>query len=86
MLNSSVITLTATGNITINTGDFSNAIAGRSMSFIITQGGSGSYTLTSNMKFAGGSKTLSTAVGAIDIINVFYDGTNFLASLVKGYA
>jgi hypothetical protein len=86
MLNSSVITLTATGDITINTSGFSNAVAGRSMTIIITQDGTGSRLLTSDLKFAGGNKTLSTTAGAIDIINVFYDGTNFLASLVKGYA
>jgi hypothetical protein len=63
-----------------------NAIAGRSMTLIVTQGGSGSYTLTSSMLFAGGAKTLSTAVGAKDIISVFYDGSTYYASLTKGYA
>jgi hypothetical protein len=38
------------------------------------------------MKFAGADKTLSTAPGSIDIISVFYDGTNYYASLTKGYA
>jgi len=38
------------------------------------------------MKFAGGAKTLSTAAASIDIISVFYDGTNYYASLTLGYA
>jgi hypothetical protein len=38
------------------------------------------------MKFAGGSKTLSTTGSAIDIMSVFYDGTNYYATLTKGYA
>jgi hypothetical protein len=62
-----------------------NSIAGRSMTLIVTQGGSGSYTLTSSMLFAGGIKTLSTAVGAVDIISVFYNGSTYYASLTKGY-
>jgi len=38
------------------------------------------------MKFAGASKTLSTAANAVDMISVFYDGTNYWASLTTGYA
>jgi hypothetical protein len=53
---------------------------------ILTQDGTGSRLLTSDLKYAGASKTLSTAASAIDVINIFYDGTNYLASLVKGYA
>jgi hypothetical protein len=81
-----VQTLTLTGSITINAANLSNFGLGRSVTLVLTQGGTGSYTLTSNMKFAGASSTLSTAVGAIDVINIFFDGTNYLASLVKGYA
>jgi hypothetical protein len=36
------------------------------------------------MKFAGGSKTLSTT-NTTDIISVFYDGTNYWASLSKDF-
>jgi hypothetical protein len=82
--NGSIQTMTLTGSITMNT--LANAIAGRSMTLIVTQGGTGSYTLTSSMKFQGGTKTLSTAVGAIDVISVFYDGTNYYATLSTGYA
>lgn len=80
----SIYTYTVTGAITLSA--LSNAVAGTSMTIILTQGGAGSYVLTSTMKFAGGSKTLSTAIGAIDIISVFYDGSTYYASLTKGYA
>ena len=38
------------------------------------------------MKFASGNKTLSAAAGAIDVINVVYDGTDYLASLTNGFS
>jgi hypothetical protein len=75
---------TVTGNITLNA--FGTPLAGQSITLILTQGGSGSYVLTSTMKWAGASKTLSTAVGAVDIVSVYYDGTNYWASLSKGFA
>ena len=81
-----VHTITANGNITINTTDITNIDAGQSVSVIVTQDGTGGRLLTSNLKYAGGSKTLSTAGNSIDVINVFYDGSRYLASLVKGYA
>jgi hypothetical protein len=37
------------------------------------------------MKFASGSKTLSTAGTSTDMITVFYDGSVYYASLTKGY-
>lgn len=75
---------TATGNFTLN--GLNNAVAGTSMTIIITQDATGSRTLSSTMKFAGGSKTLSTAANSIDVISVFYDGTTYYATLSKGYA
>ena len=56
------------------------------ITLIITQDGVGGRTMTSSMKFAGGSKTLSTGAGAIDILNISYYGSTYYASLVKGYA
>lgn len=76
--------ITLTGNITFNA--FANPIAGQSMTLIITQSASGNNTLTSTMKFAGASKTLSTGANAIDIMTVFYDGSTYYASLAKGFA
>jgi hypothetical protein len=76
--------MTLTGNVTINA--LANVSTGSSVTLILTQDGTGSRLLSSTMKFAGGSKTLSTAINSIDTVSVFYDGTNYLAGLVKGYA
>ena len=76
--------MTLTGNITISA--FTAAQAGQSATLVVQQDATGNRTLTSTWKFAGGSKTLSTASNAIDVISVFYDGTNYLASLVKGFS
>jgi hypothetical protein len=73
-----------TGNIVLST--LASAVAGTSMVIILTQDATGGRTLTSTMKFAGASKTLSTAASAIDIMSVFYDGTTYYATLSKGYA
>lgn len=78
---------TATLTSSITSLAFTNLPAGGTVTLIITQGGSGSYTLTTTgILYAGGSKTLSTAVGAIDMLNIMFDGTNYYGSLVKGYA
>ena len=79
-----VFTMTLTGGVTFN--GFTNPVAGQSATVIFTQDATGGRTLTSSMKFAGGSKTLSTAGTSTDIISVLYDGSNYLASLAKGYA
>jgi hypothetical protein len=75
---------TANASFTFN--GLTNAVAGSSATVIVTQDATGSRVLTSTMKFAGASKTLSTAAASIDIIGVFYDGTTYYASLTKGYA
>jgi hypothetical protein len=72
-----------TGNVTIST--LTNAITGSNATLIITQDGTGGRTLTSTMKFAGAAKVLSTNASATDIISVFYDGTNYYASLSRGF-
>jgi hypothetical protein len=80
----SIRTITLTGNVTFSA--FTSPVSGQTITLIITQDGTGSRTLTSTMKFAGGSKTLSTAAGAIDILTVSYIGTTYYASLAKGFA
>jgi hypothetical protein len=82
--NGSVQTLTLTGNITLNA--FANPVSGQTITLVITQSSGGNNTLTSTMKFAGGSKTLSTAGNAIDILTVSYIGTTYYASLSKAFA
>jgi hypothetical protein len=82
--NGNIQTIRLTGNLTLNA--FTSPVSGQWVRLIITQDGTGSRTLTSSMKFEGGSKTLSTAANAIDIIDVWYIGTTYYASLTKGYA
>jgi len=83
--NGNVQSITLTGSITFNA--FNSPEAGQSMTLIVKQPSSGGpYTLTSTMKFAGGTKTLSTAADAIDIISVVYDGTNYYASLSTNFS
>lgn len=81
---------TLNGNITINafaspgssSPDFKKFVI-----LIIKQPSSGGpYTLTSTMKFEGGSKTLSTAANAIDILEIYYTGSQYYATLRKGFA
>jgi hypothetical protein len=79
--NGNVQTITLNGNLTLNA--FTSPVAGQSITLIVNTGGTG-RTLTSSMKWAGGEKTLSTT-NTTDIISVFYDGTNYWASLVKDY-
>jgi hypothetical protein len=79
-----IFNYTLTGNITINA--LGNAVAGSSAVLILTQDATGNRLLSSTMKFAGNSKTLSTAASSIDIMSVFYDGTTYYATLSKGYA
>jgi hypothetical protein len=80
--NGNVQTITLNGNLTLNA--FTSPVAGQSLTLIVNTNGT-SRTLTSSMKFAGASKTLSTT-STTDIISVFYDGTNYWASLAKGFA
>jgi hypothetical protein len=81
--NGSIQTMTLTGSITMNT--LANAIAGRSMTLIVTQDGTGGRTLTSSMLFSDGFNTLSGGAGAVDIISVFYTGSTYYATLTTGY-
>jgi hypothetical protein len=80
--NGNVQTITLNGNLTLNA--FTSPVAGQSLTLIVTTGGTG-RTLSSTMKWAGADKTLSTT-STTDIISVFYDGTNYWASLSKGFA
>ena len=63
-------------------------LAGQSVTLIIKQPASGGpYVLTtSTMFFAGGSKTLSTASNAVDMLTITYTGSAYYASLVPGFA
>jgi hypothetical protein len=80
-INGPVQTITLNGNLTLNA--FASPVAGQSITLIVNTAGTG-RTLTSSMKFAGGEKTLSTT-DTTDIISIFYDGTNYWASLSKDF-
>jgi hypothetical protein len=83
--NGTVQSITLTGSITFSA--FATPISGQTMTMIITQPATGGpYTLTSTMKFAGSSKTLSTAANSVDILTVSYIGTTYYASLAKAFA
>ena len=82
--NGNVQSITLNGNLTLNS--LANVASGQSLTLIVKQDATGSRTLSSTMKFAGASKTLSTAANSIDIISIFYDGTDYWASLAKGFA
>jgi hypothetical protein len=79
-------TATLNGTLTLSNSTFTNYASGASVTLIITQDGTGGRTLsTSQIKWAGAVNTLSTAAGAIDIANFYYDGTTWYGALVKGY-
>ena len=85
--NGSIQTMTVTNAITINQSNLSNFDSGETVSLRITQATNTNVrTLTSDLKFAGGIKTLTAANAAIDTMHITYDGTNYLVALVKGYA
>ena len=80
--NGNVQTIELNNNLTFNA--FSNPIAGQSLTLIIDTNGT-NRTLTSTMKFAGGSKTMSTT-DTFDIMTVFYDGTRYYANYVTNFS
>lgn len=84
--NGAVQKFTLTANITIN--QITNMTGGQRMSLILTQDAAGNNigTFGANFKFSDGSKTLSTAASATDIVDIFYDGTTYFSRLTKGYA
>ena len=83
--NGSIQQVTLTGNVTWSAFG-GTPQAGQSMVVSLTQDATGNRLLTSTMKFAGGSKVLSTAANSVDIVSVFYDGTNYYASLTLAYS
>ena len=65
----------------------SNLPTGGSVTIIITQDGTGSNTgAFASTKFAGGTPTLSTDANAIDVVTIFYVGTNKIANIAKAFA
>ena len=83
--NGNVQTFTATGNFTLALP--SNMPTGGSMTLIITQDGTGSRVMSPNASylFAGGRNVLSTTASAIDVMQIFYDGSRYLATLSEDF-
>ena len=80
----SVHTVTLAHNTTFT---ISNLPTGGSVTIIITQDGTGSNTgAFASTKFAGGTPTLSTDANAIDVVTIFNDGTNKIATIAKAFA
>ena len=73
------------GAWTLNASDLVGMYAGSSMTIIVNQSAAGNTLTSSGIKWAGGNKTISITSGYVDIVNIFYDGSNYYASLVLGY-
>lgn len=82
--NGNVQDITLSGNITINNMGGTPA-AGDSVTIIIRQPTGNVYSLTSTMLFSGGNNVLSNAGDSIDVLHIFYTGSEYLATLINGY-
>ncbi len=67
---------------------YSNAIAGQVLSLLIVENGTGNFSITlPTSKWPNGvAGVFTTTANAINLLNVFYDGTNYLTQLSSGYA
>lgn len=81
------VTIAGSRNIT-----FSNVTNWYTMRIMVTQGGSGNYTLTFPANTiipvgfgSGTTLNLSTAVGAVDEVYVDYNGTNYMVTIAKDF-
>lgn len=79
-----LITLTATGNITIDTANLpSGAKPNTQFAVRITQDATGGRTLTlAGFKKSQGVLTLTPTANATDVVVFFYDGTNWMAGFM----
>jgi len=80
-----VHTMSLTGNTTYT---FTNMTAGTSVMLIIKiNDNSKTATFTSDgstrVKFPGGAPTLTTTTGNIDIVQVFFDGTDHIGAITQ---
>jgi hypothetical protein len=66
----------------VSTFTFTDPPGATTVQLIVVQGGTGSYTINwpASVKWSDGgtAPTLSTAVGAIDVVSFLFDGTNYL--------
>jgi hypothetical protein len=78
-------TCTMTGNTYF---DISSVTSGKSITLVLTQGSGGNKlaTYSGTVLWAVGYKTLSTAAGAVDMVNMVNIGGTYYATLTTGYA
>lgn len=78
--------VTLTDNCTFT---LSTPLAGNSYVIVLIQDGTGSRTVTwpATVKFQGGTApTLTTDANAVDVITLFWDGTQYLANVGKDFS
>jgi hypothetical protein len=75
--NGNVQSVTISAGLTLPA--FSDAATGQSVTLIVS--GSGTASGTAAYKFAGGNTTLTT----LSVVSIFYDGTNYFASIATDF-
>lgn len=75
--NGNVQSVTITSGLTLPA--FADAATGQSVTLIVS--GSGTASGTAAYKFAGGNTTLTT----LSVVSIFYDGTNYFASIATDF-
>lgn len=83
-----VFTVTMGGNVAAGSFTQTNPTSGQTLNIYLTQDGTGTRTLgLTGLKWVGGTvPSLSTAIGAVDLLVMQYIGTTWYASLTKAYA
>lgn len=75
--------LAVNGSVTLT---LSNPTTGVAYILKLTQtGGSNTVTWPSAVKWAGSTPTFTATDGRTDLVNLYFDGTYYLASLAQGY-
>ena len=71
-----------TGNITINTNNLTNFVAGESVTLIL-KASANTRTFSSNLRFINASKTIGGTTNVTDVVTIFFDGVEYLAAVAK---
>jgi hypothetical protein len=77
-----VQTAAVSGNITINSNNLTNFVAGESVTLILRHTGN-TRVFSSNVKFVNGNKTIGGTTNVTDVVTFFFDGTEYLGSVAK---
>ena len=68
---------------------YSNAQTGQIITLEVVENGTGNFAITmpANTKYPGGiTQAFTTTPSAINLVQVYYDGTNYLTTVLGGYA